>query len=41
MKCLIERRNKLYELLNGLRKAERTYIKQIDEVEDLINKCNE
>lgn len=41
MKCLIERRNKLYGLLNGLRKAERTYIKQIDEVEDLINKCNE
>ena len=41
MKCLIERRNKLYGLLNGLRKAERTYINQIDEVENLINKCNE
>lgn len=41
MKCLIKRRNKLYGLLNGVRKAERTYIKQIDEVEDLINKCNE
>ena len=41
MKCLIKRRNKLYGLLNGLRKAERTYINQIDEVENLINKCNE